>query len=103
MNYNNLTDAQTERLSLLSEELGEAIQAVGKILRHGYRTDGGWDNQRNLEIELGHVQYAVGLLRAENDLDIDCIDEAFNIKSENIEVYLHHQRQETINGLQEDS
>ena len=36
MAFNQLSDAQLERLYILSEELGEAQQAVGKILRHGY-------------------------------------------------------------------
>ncbi|HCO91067.1 MAG TPA: hypothetical protein DIT40_08855 [Alphaproteobacteria bacterium] len=34
--FNNLTPAQAERLAMLAEECGEVIQAVGKILRHGY-------------------------------------------------------------------
>lgn len=34
--FNGLTPAEAERLALLSEELGEAQQAIGKILRHGY-------------------------------------------------------------------
>jgi hypothetical protein len=35
-NYNKLTPAETERLSMLAEEAAEIIQIVGKILRHGY-------------------------------------------------------------------
>jgi hypothetical protein len=35
--FNSLTPAELERLSLLLEELGEAQQAIGKILRHGYK------------------------------------------------------------------
>ena len=35
-NFNQLTPAETERLAILAEECGEVIQAVGKILRHGY-------------------------------------------------------------------
>lgn len=34
--FNQLTNAQAERLHILLEELGEAQQAIGKILRHGY-------------------------------------------------------------------
>lgn len=33
--FNQLSPAEAERLALLSEELGEAQQAIGKILRHG--------------------------------------------------------------------
>ncbi|QBJ04542.1 nucleoside triphosphate pyrophosphohydrolase [Pseudomonas phage Lana] len=34
--FNELTPAQAERLAILAEEMGEAIQIIGKILRHGY-------------------------------------------------------------------
>lgn len=34
--FNGLSPAQAERLAMLAEECGEVIQAVGKILRHGY-------------------------------------------------------------------
>src|SRR5579872_899269 len=33
-----LTPAQIERLALLAEECGEVMQAVSKILRHGYES-----------------------------------------------------------------
>jgi NTP pyrophosphatase (non-canonical NTP hydrolase) len=33
---NGLTNAETERLSMLAEECGEVVQLIGKILRHGY-------------------------------------------------------------------
>ncbi len=36
--FNRLTPAEAERLAMLSEECGEVIQAVGKILRHGYES-----------------------------------------------------------------
>lgn len=34
--FNQLTPAQAELLALLAEECGECVQAIGKILRHGY-------------------------------------------------------------------
>lgn len=37
--FNRLTPAEAERLALLAEECGEAIQAIGKILRHGYESN----------------------------------------------------------------
>lgn len=33
--FNQLTPAQAERLAILAEECAEAIQIIGKILRHG--------------------------------------------------------------------
>ena len=34
--FNGLTPAEAERLAMLAEEAAEVIQAVGKVLRHGY-------------------------------------------------------------------
>lgn len=34
--FNRLTPAEAERLAMLAEEAGEIVQAVGKVLRHGY-------------------------------------------------------------------
>lgn len=34
----NLSNAEIERLAVLSEECGETMQLVGKILRHGYES-----------------------------------------------------------------
>lgn len=36
--FNKLSDAQAERLAMLTEEAGEVAQAVSKILRHGYNS-----------------------------------------------------------------
>lgn len=36
--FNNLTPAQTERLAILAEELGEVQQIIGKVLKHGYES-----------------------------------------------------------------
>ena len=38
MAVHQLNEAQRERLAVLSEELGEAQQVIGKILRHGYES-----------------------------------------------------------------
>lgn len=31
-----MTEAELERLAMLSEECGEIVQIIGKIIRHGY-------------------------------------------------------------------
>lgn len=59
--FNGLSSAQAEALAILLEELGEAQQAIGKILRHGLHSrhpEGGPDNQSSLEHELGDVRAA---------------------------------------------
>ncbi len=95
---NGLTLAQIERLSVLSEELGEAQQAIGKILRHGYEShnpdikEESPSNRQNLEKELGHILAATKLLEdcPEKDLSSDQIKYACAHKLCNHK-YLHHQ------------
>ena len=38
IHFNQLTPAEAERLAMLADEAGEIVQAVGKILRHGYES-----------------------------------------------------------------
>jgi|SRR5579863_7438956 len=71
---NGLSDAELERLALLSEELGEAQQAIGKIIRHGYTSFNplvpeGLNNRGNLEREIGDICAALTLLWQADDID----------------------------------
>lgn len=93
--FNELTPAQAERLALLSEELGEAQQAIGKILRHGYAAHhplqrNGPNNRESLEKELGDVFFAVKLLCA-NELEEVNILAACDSKNRTVWDYFHHQ------------
>ena len=100
MAFNKLTDAQAERLYILSEELGEAQQAIGKILRHGYES--GWNgsnNRRDLEKELGHVYYAIALLRGSGDIDNWKVLENAAYKSQSIKPFLHNQDESLVKSL----
>lgn len=96
MAFNNLTDSQAERLALLVEELGEAGQAAGKILRHGYysfhpfRPELG-SNKKQLERELGDILAAAELLINSYDLSKESIEIAKELKLFNVKQYLHHQ------------
>lgn len=98
--YNGLTEAQEERLHLLVEEMGEALQAAGKILRHGHSPASMYDNKGDLETELGHVTYAVTLLAHSGDITNNCVLQHTEVKAAEIGNYLHHQPQELIDGLQ---
>lgn len=92
--FNGLSPAEAERLALLAEEMGEAIQAVGKILRHGYESthpDGGPTNRESLEWELGDIAAAVTLMCRAGDIESDVIDSHEIIKRESVKKYLHHQ------------
>jgi len=92
-----LNPAQLERLAVLSEELGETQQAVGKILRHGYEgrhpeRQGAPTNRVALERECGDVFAALALLIAAGDITIEALDKAKVAKLKKVAVYLHHNK-----------
>lgn len=95
---NHLTDAEAERLAILSEECGEVIQAVSKILRHGYSSQnphlppGSMDNEAMLEKEIGDVRWAVEMMIAAKDVDDDEIEAWAIAKAGKAQPYLHHQK-----------
>ncbi len=68
--FNGLNPEVAELLAILSEECGEVVQRIGKVLRHGIRVnpfsseDGvsGKLNSNYLEDELTDVYTLVGLL-----------------------------------------
>jgi NTP pyrophosphatase (non-canonical NTP hydrolase) len=96
--FNALTPAEAERLALLAEECGECIQAIGKILRHGYESQHpegihhGATNRQRLVEEMGDVQAAI-LMLCENgdakqaDIHTACVDKLVRVRR-----YLHHQK-----------
>ena len=78
---------------MLSEEAGEVIQAIGKILRHGYESthpDGGPSNRRLLEKELGDLSHATNRMIVEQDVDEYYIDIERQKKAITVKKYLHH-------------
>jgi len=86
----DLRPEQVERLALLVEELGEAAQAVGKVLRHGYASfhpNRRVDNRESLERELGDV-----LLAAAGDISPDDVLAAARVTAESVGQYLHHEQ-----------
>lgn len=94
--FNELTPGQAERLALLLEELGEAQQAIGKILRHGYSSTNpivpdSPDNRAQLTKELGDVQCAIKLLCSAGDLEKPLIKTAAKSKLKSVIRWMHHQ------------
>lgn len=92
---NQLTDAETERLALLLEEMAEASQVIGKILRHGYVSRNPLDNDSPtnrvmLQTELGHVMAALSLMRNTGDVSSSRILEAQEAKLRTVNRWLHH-------------
>jgi len=100
MAFNRLDDGEAERLALLLEELGEAQQAIGKILRHGYEsynpdlstdTERGPSNRMMLETELGDVMAAMMIMEDAQDLNPLSISVRIGTKRKKVGKYLHHQ------------
>jgi len=95
---NELTDAELERLAILAEELGEAQQCIGKIIRHGYESynpvvDTGRTNRRDLEQELGDVLFAIMQMTGSRDISRAGIERRADEKAAKIKRYLHHQEE----------
>lgn len=93
---NGLSDAELERLAILSEECAEVQQIVGKILRHGYASCNPFDkdktmNRKLLEKEIGDINLAIELLTKARDISAAKIAYAQIDKREKIKPYLHHQ------------
>jgi hypothetical protein len=95
--FNELTPAEAERLALLLEELGEAQQVIGKILRHGYESSDPTrpdspTNREMLEREFGDIHYAGTLMIDARDLNQDIIERYAKQKAQKAQRYLHHQQ-----------
>jgi len=92
--FNGLSPAEAERLALLLEEAGEVVQAVGKILRHGYESthpNGSATNRENLTREIADVQVAVSMMSRAGDIRLLDVDEWAREKRVRVSRYLHHQ------------
>lgn len=96
--FNKLTPDEHERLAVLLEELGEATQIVGKILRFGYASVNPLvprqrqvSNRVRLQRELGDVMCAISLLTDAGDLDAQRIAQSALHKAARIHQWLRHQ------------
>ena len=95
MHFNKLKPAEAERLALLLEEMGEAQQAIGKVLRHGYeeyhpdfphKT-----NRYDLCRELGDVCAAMEMMIDAKDISMVDLYDRKDYKLKKVKNYLHHQ------------
>jgi len=92
--FNNLTPAEAERLALLAEECGELVQAVTKILRHGYESHhpvSHANNRETLHREMGDVRAAMLILCEAGDTEKKIIHEYADAKLKKVGKFLHHQ------------
>lgn len=100
--FNKLSPGEAERLAILAEECGEVVQAIGKILRHGYESthpNGGPTNREALERECGDVYYALFLLIGYGDINGNAMSQRADDKVRSIAPYLHHQKVTEAGGL----
>lgn len=91
--YNNLNASELERLAVLSEELGEVQQVIGKILRHGYERcdhEEGIPNRELLEKELGDIIFAMEFLIINEDVNESNILLHKELKKDTLRKHLHH-------------
>ena len=92
---NGLTEAEIERLALMSEEAGEVQKCIGKILRHGYdkrnplKKDGK-TNREKLTDEIGDFVNAKNLMVACGDVDAAVIERRVAFKATSCKAWLHH-------------
>lgn len=92
--FNQLTEAEAERLTLLIEECGEVIQAACKIQRYGYASTfngASYDNRSVLTKELGRLKYAMELVMCKGDVSAGRVQDAMLEKRATIKPFLHHQ------------
>lgn len=94
--FNELTEAEQERLAILIEECSEVIQIGCKVLRHGYYSTNptvvnGETNREALARELGDLMHALQRMETSGDVSATTIVERRNSKPERIKPYLHHQ------------
>ena len=93
--FNNLTPKQTELLGGTSEECGEVVQVIGKILRHGldsYKpTDPSFTtNRQNLTAELADIAAMTDLLIENGVIDASDWKALKDKKRFRFEQYAHH-------------
>lgn len=91
--FNRLTPAEAERLAYLAEEMGEALQAIGKVLRHGYDSHNpdqphAGDSRVQLTKELVDVVGAIARMACEGDIPAETLSKADPNKGAR---YMHHQ------------
>ena len=102
--FNGLTPAEAERLAILAEECGEAVQIIGKILRHGYHSyhpddPNGPDNRAMLVKELGDVHCVMDLMAELGDFNGADVHRRSREKRLRLQHYTHHQDfPEVVNG-----
>jgi NTP pyrophosphatase (non-canonical NTP hydrolase) len=96
--FNRLTSAEQEMFFILSEECGEIVRAVGKILRHGLKSEHprlpGIDNFHQLISECGDLMCMFDMLERQypgflHAVENAKVDKIYKIREQKISC-LHH-------------
>lgn len=91
--FNQLTEAQAERLACLIEECSEVQKEACKILRHGYQSVNPLDPQVNnrdlLAWEMGDLLNTIWWLVETKDVNPKLVDTAVQNKTHRRRVWLH--------------
>lgn len=94
-NFNQLNEAQAERLAILQEENAEVIVMASKTERHGYESThpdyNMVSNRENLEKEIGHVLAVIDMMLFAGDISREKIEIARQAKKQKMMQFLHHQ------------
>lgn len=91
------TASEVERLVLLAEEAGEVVQAVAKVLRHGY---GSFhprrkvNNQESLSREIADFGAVVQMMVEAGDIDMGELRRMEKSKRKRVLKYTYHQAEE---------
>lgn len=93
--FNQLTPKQVELLGGTSEECGEVVQVIGKILRHGLDSRKPTDinsetNRKNLTAELADIAAMTDLLIENGVIDATDWQALKDKKRARFEQYAHH-------------
>lgn len=101
--FNKLTPAEAERLAILAEECGEVIQAVTKILRHGYDSyhpdqekdipELRYTNRQKLHDEVTDLVSVMSMLEGNKDIPVISEEQVLQRIKRKLE-YAHHQKDE---------
>lgn len=94
--FNKLNRSEDERLACLMEECGEVIQAIGKIMRHGYGShdptvQNSPNNRAMLTKEIGDVLACINMLFDSGDVSVVVACRNRDEKLLKMRKYLHHQ------------
>lgn len=97
--FNQLSDSEAERLAILSEECGEVIQCVGKILRHGYAcknpdNPAAGSNRQQLQKELADLIAQAAFMEVKGDINVEQVLKDAETRVDKIKsgvCHTHHQ------------